>query len=529
MRTVKGAASEVKLSLWPIALAMLRRFPLTGIGRGAFATAFAGYKVEPDPVTFTHLENEWLQAPVDLGIPVGLLLVATIAWTWLRAARARDLSRPEMGALAGAAALGAQTLVDFSLELLGVALPFAVVLGILARTQPSRKLGAPVLRIGTVACLGGAILGIAFYRAHPVEAEATAVARALSADAALRLARAAARWHPADYLPHAEAGARLVQEGQCAEAMPWLGRAMVLNPTAAEPHRYAARCLAADGKGTLAKREYRLASLLGDPGALVEAERRFASLEDLLDIAPDTPTGLTSLAALLATDRPADAEKALRRAWEEYGDLGALRGLASVTLSLGDRDAALELARLYEQRRPSDPTGYTVAARALAGLGLAEESRQELELGVARVPGSPELLATLAEQAVAARRFAEARRLVESMTSRSAAEVAWKRLFVARILWAQGRLTEAIQEARSASAAVPADPGPRVALSGYCAGAGRYDEAIATLEGAAALPGTRPGAYDAQLAKLRSARQAQAEQRTREQILEDRTRLPGRP
>ncbi|MBK9519343.1 MAG: O-antigen ligase family protein [Anaeromyxobacter sp.] len=90
--TVGRAGEETKLALWRPALQLVRDYPLTGIGRGAFGTVYPAYKTEPELVTFTHLENEWLQAPVELGLPVGLLLVGALALTWLAAARRRDLS-----------------------------------------------------------------------------------------------------------------------------------------------------------------------------------------------------------------------------------------------------------------------------------------------------------------------------------------------------------------------------------------------------------------------------------------------------
>lgn len=527
MRTVKGATSELKLTLWPVALSMLRRFPFTGIGRGAFETASAAWKVEPVAFTFTHVENEWLQVPLDLGIPAGLVLLGAIAWSWLRAARAADLSRPEMGALAGAAALAAHNVVDFSLEILGVAIPFAVVIGLLSKSQPSLRLRAGTLRGAAAAMVALAATGMALHLWHGTEKDAASVARAGSATEAAELARRAAAWHPADYFPQAIAGARLVQDGRCAEGLRWLGRAMGLNPTASEPHRFAARCLAAASKDDLAKREYRLAMLFGDSLALAEAKGHYPALQDLLEVAPETPQGLLALAALLATDRPFDVERVLRRAWEQFGDLGALRGLASTTLVTGTPDDALELARLYQKRRPADPAGYLVAATALARLDRAEEAHGELELGLSRNPGSPQLVVALAEQALALRRFAEARRLAESMAARTGPEFAGKRLFIARALWAQGRSAEAVQEARAARDAAPADVGVRLALASYCAGVGRYDEAIAEVEAAAALPASPPGAYAARLEELRAARQAQIERRNREQILGGP--LPSRP
>lgn len=85
--------------------------------------------------------------------------------------------------------------------------------------------------------------------------------------------------------------------------------------------------------------------------------------------------------------------------------------------------------------------------------------------------------------------------------------------------WAQRRLPKAIQEARSAAAATPDNPGALATVATYLAGAGRLDEAIAALEGAAALPGVRPGTYDAELVRLRALKRAEVERREREAVL----------
>jgi hypothetical protein len=290
---------------------------------------------------------------------------------------------------------------------------------------------------------------------------------------------------------------------------------MSLNPTAAEPHRFTARCLAAAGQDALARREYRLAALFGDPSALAEALRRYPSLDDLFEVAPGTPQGLVSLASLLAAERPADAAKVLRRAWDEYSDLSALRWLSSLTLQLGDAEGTLSLAARFRERQPLDSTGWVVGAAALDRLGRPDEAQRLLEAGLARVPGSPANLGQLAQRAMQRRLFSEARRLVESMTARTPPEIAGKRLQVASILWAQGRYGEALDQARSAAGAAPADAGPRMAVSNYAAAMGRYDEAIAALEGAAALPGVKPGTYDRRLVELRASRQQHLDDRNR--------------
>jgi hypothetical protein len=153
---------------------------------------------------------------------------------------------------------------------------------------------------------------------------------------------------------------------------------------------------------------------------------------------------------------------------------------------------------------PSDPVGYVVASRALTALGRADEARRELEIGAAQAPGALVLL-PLAEQLMASRRFAEARRTVDAIPSRTMADVVRKRIFIARVLHSQGRVPEAIGEARAAAEIAPTDPAPRLLLAELYAQAGRYDEAIAAMESAAALPGAPAARYAARLAELRAA------------------------
>ncbi len=245
LETLSGAAAEVKPSLWPDGLRLVRQFPVAGIGRGAFATVYPSLKTESAQVTFTHLENTWLQLPVDVGVLPGLALLVLFGWAWLAAARQRELSRPMIGALAGAAGVAAHNLVDFSFELVGVALPFAIVLGLASRAMPR-------VRVPRVAGLAGIAALSAFaaagYRIHARavgDDVAERISRAGSVQETTALAGKALGWRPADWLPPAAAGVRIVAAGKCAEGLPWLVRAMARNPTAPEPHRYAARCLAA--------------------------------------------------------------------------------------------------------------------------------------------------------------------------------------------------------------------------------------------------------------------------------------------
>ncbi len=510
MRTVSEATTtEVKLELWPSALQVIRDHPLLGIGRGAFANVFPAYKWEPVLATFTHVENEWLQLPVDLGLVLGPLAIGLFAWAWLAAARRAEISRPLIGALAGAGALVAHNLFDFSLEISGVAIPFGVVMAIAARDMPAIRVPRLAVRAGAGVALALAALGVTLHALHPPEADAERVVAAETPDDAIARAREVLPWHPADWVVPAAVGTKLSAVFRCDEAEPWLARATERNPTASAPHRGAAQCYAFRGRAALAKREYRLAFILGDPDALKEAHAFFPEPGALLDVAPDTPDGLLAAAALLRDDWE-EAREAYRRGWEGFRDVRALGGLAAVTLDLGDADGALALARALEAAAPLLPSGFVLAARALDAEGDEEAAIQELQGAAARFPGRVEVLAPLGQHQLRARRFSQARATFEQILARDASTTLTRSLLVGQALEGQQRYGEALRVLADARDAAPDSPRPLEAIARVSVEAGRYDEAIEALELAAHKPGVPAGAYAERIDALKTARARQA-------------------
>ncbi|MCM2332400.1 MAG: O-antigen ligase family protein, partial [Anaeromyxobacteraceae bacterium] len=377
LRTLTEIDADVKLSLWPLAWQALGQHPLVGVGRGAFGSVFPAYKVEPAQVTFTHLENTWLQVPLDVGVPAGLALLAILGWAWVAAVRSRDLSRPMIGALAGIAAVAAHDLFDFSLELNAVAVPFLVVLALGSAGLPSLQLPRWAFKLAAVAGLALAGLGFGLHLPHQADLQANRVIAAETTSEAMSRAAEALAWHPADWVPLAAVGVRLVDEGRCREGVEWLNRAMLRNPTAPQPHRAAARCLAASGQAEAARREYRLAFAYGDRDALEEAAHALGDPEVVLEVAPATPAGLMTAAALvvrLLPERPEVAREAYRRAWDTFRLPAALAGLARATIASEAFDEALALARALQAAAPVEPAGYVVAADALVRLDREEEA-----------------------------------------------------------------------------------------------------------------------------------------------------------
>jgi predicted Zn-dependent protease len=512
LRTVRGAAGDVKVRLLAPAVQLLRDFSLLGAGPGAFQSVFAAYQSESAGVTFTHLENEWVQPSIDLGLPAGVLLVGTFAWIWWSASRRKDLSSTYVGLLAGTAAVATHNAFDFSLAILGVSLPFAVAMGLLARALPAVPVRPWVLRAGIVTAFAVSGAALAVSATHDLDSEHRAVEQAHGAKGTAEAARAALAWHPADWYSQATAGVRVAAEQGCHAGLPWLLRAMALDPGAPGPHLAAARCLA-HRNDAAAKREYRLAILYGDEQALGEAARRYPRLEDLSEIAPDTPDGLLALGqVLLSANRSADASTVFARLRDEYSDARGTLPHAYARAALADDAGALELARRHAAAAPSDPSGWLLAAQALLRLGRADDAHLELERGLAAAPGSPRLLGFLAEQAMAARRWSEAKRLAEEIAPRTPGEIANKHLLVAQTLAGQGRISEALERARSAAAATPEVMGPLLVVADYATRAGRGADAIAALRHAASLPGAPSDLLARRIAGLEAA-QAQEQER----------------
>lgn len=120
--------------------------PWSGHGLGAFEQTFLTYRDLglPRPVIYDYAHNAWLETIMDLGWPVGLCLLASVLWVVAVCARGlvvrrQDQIHPAL-ALAVASLLGAQAVVDFTVQIPALAVIFAYVLGIgFAQSWPQRR------------------------------------------------------------------------------------------------------------------------------------------------------------------------------------------------------------------------------------------------------------------------------------------------------------------------------------------------------------------------------------------------------
>ena len=247
-----------KYAAWKSSFGLVEETPWVGIGRGALEPAFTRVHEPSAYVTFSHLENEYIQAVVEWGVPGAIALGLALAWCIVSAVkRWRD------GALA-AAAIGAcaaimfQSSVDFGVELLGLAVPVVLVATTLfgARLRESRSLGIRASRGALVVALAGAAAVLILPVTRSIQEDHDWLTG--NKDLALADMRKAIERHPLDYLAYGEAAALMLRSGD-PRAAKFLNHALALHPTHPGLHRLAARMLIASGHRSQGAVEYALA------------------------------------------------------------------------------------------------------------------------------------------------------------------------------------------------------------------------------------------------------------------------------
>jgi O-antigen ligase len=412
--------------VWADALPMLRDHVWVGTGRGAFAPAYPRYQKGENWTYYSHLENEYLQLPVDLGVPVGgglLICIALASLGWLRRC---NRGAHYAAALAGLGGLVVHAFTDFNLETLGVAAGAAALAGMLAAATPAGALsdGRVPRRASqwTLAPLPLAILvlgALAFTR-HGTwseqDAEALSRARRGATDAFVARAQAAVKRHPADYLQYAITGTHLAAKRD-PNALRWLNRAMILHPRHPGPHVVAARALRVGGHADQALVEYRAAiALKTTQPVLPEMVAVYPEVKDLLRAMPDRAEHYNALVGALGAakrfDQALEVATEGQRRWPQ--DQALLRDLAS--LALGRKDPATAESWARRLLAVDDkPTSWVLVGSTLSAPGREQDLLAHYQAAVRKHPADVELLAGLAGALAALKRFDEARQTAEKI------------------------------------------------------------------------------------------------------------------
>ena len=381
-RLVRGLTDtgvHSKVAVWGWSLPMIREFPLFGVGRGAFETAFQPYRgalARGLPNVYAHAENFPVDWVAEWGIPVGLAALVGLAFRarrlWSRAAR-----HPLAGGLTVAlAALFLQNLVDLGLEIFGV-MVLAVVALVVAEDRPrSRrsKWWARLPAIATGASLAASIVALLF-QAAPVQSERYRMRDALTAagTSSAGLAsfradlRAAVRRHPGEaYFPLLGAYAAPAWKE---DSLPWLARALTRGPRYGQVHLALADWMRGRGRLAQSFMHLRLAAFydvtLEEP-VMARAVKWSRSFDELGRGFPSGAEGSGLLGKLCARV----AEGWTRDCWKEV----ALRDPSNHAARLAY--AQVLVAALEAARPPCDPA-LTQACAVEAGLAVQNLTESE--------------------------------------------------------------------------------------------------------------------------------------------------------
>lgn len=345
-QSVSSTASwDARVSGWRDSLPMIAEFPMFGVGLATWGELFPKYdQAFYFGTQFRRAHNDYLQVVAEAGIfGAGLLLAAVIA-AGIRLRRAtpershRSLA-VSLAIGAGLVALLLHELVDFDLQMPGIAVTAMVLLGIGLRGSWKREMRSPARRLWVPV---GAVAAVGFLAAVLTQPTTTASTPIGLAGALQRIEES-----PTRSSAHLALGVELAELSP-ALARPALDAAVVLNPSSPGPRDARVVVAAQMGDRDLALRE----------------------IEESMYRAPST-TLHPLLAARAATWLPPEsreaAERGFGRAVEGAGFRAAI-ALASFRSSVREHRAA---ASAWERAAALAPTATSAVLLERAGWELA--------------------------------------------------------------------------------------------------------------------------------------------------------------
>lgn len=417
-----------KLDLTIAALRFAGQHALVGVGRGAFGSAFVS--AEGALARYRFAENFVAQWAAEWGIPMTLALLGFIAWELVTAARARE-SLARAGAITALCLYGAQNLVDFAFELLGVATVAVALLGgciapsseSLARddraARQSQRRGAQ-LALATL-CAGIAALAFLGPRlgAQSVPALTAALRqRMASSDRAAFKAKAheALVLHPSEpVLTLLIASEALAHDDP--KTLAWLNRSMQLAPKWARPHQLAFRWLWKRGRGRQALLELKLATAIDNRIALHDVCRLGQVNADwALAVAPHNAQRAAFMSAVSICLAASPTSRAFDEAvLREYPNaLHALMHKAARLRRQGRIDDALALLDRAQQAHPGDYRPSLERLQTLSAAGRLDELLDAADTVVPRFDAQAKI-AMLAVKALALARAGSSELALQSV------------------------------------------------------------------------------------------------------------------
>lgn len=394
------------------ALELVQLSPWVGFGRGAFEGAFPLVRHSVEYVTFTHPENIVAQWSSEWGLPFSIAGAGAIAWG-LRPAVVLGAVRPPVAAWVAIVISVLHDLVDFHLETPGitalVVVCAAMVVGARTstRTERSAAVSHPWLRLAGFAT-AVAVLPLAFLTmrlsGHSIAEDRNRLSEwAQDAKVPRDVFRAAMRGamqrYPAEAFFPLMGAVRAQLLGND-EIMPWIERALEINPKFGRAHFVLARQLSIRYRAQ-ARLEYRLAyesDMNLREQILKESPRLAADADEAMELVPAGKDGidvLENLAEALHNRIPSsvvriDAELEAR----DHDAPGVIRRRAAAALSdyVHDhawcgtravcREAAISAARAVVARDQTSCDGRRQLAKVFVATGNPVGAFDELERSI---------------------------------------------------------------------------------------------------------------------------------------------------
>jgi O-antigen ligase len=138
--------SENRLAIWRDTLALIHQHPFLGTGLGTFSVAYTSVQSVFLNLLVDHAHCDYLEVVSELGLPVGLLVFASIFWILARAVRRyrgmedRFEAAVCLGSIGSIAAILVHSLADFNLYIPANALVFTVALALARKGRESAEL-----------------------------------------------------------------------------------------------------------------------------------------------------------------------------------------------------------------------------------------------------------------------------------------------------------------------------------------------------------------------------------------------------
>ncbi len=472
---------------------------LSGIGRGAFVSVYPAYQSDPRfQLTYHFPENFILQWLVEWGVVVGgLCIVGALFALGLRFRRTKRLT--VLALLSGVAAVLVHNLVDFNLELPGLAIPVIVcVAAASSRSQYSLRLDAKIGPIVALLCLF--LVPAAFALSSALQ-EPTLDDDLRALDQAVSQAQAAisAEKKPAPIdLDLASVAHRHPSSAHVAVSLAYLAefatppdyktaarhaeRSMRLAPQQVDAYLLTGRLLVKRGFRKQGFGELRTAWSQASDRKVVVVDQVLSlarSVPEALSAVPRGDDGFASVGEvarlarrLLFHNKPKVAAQVLVNLDLDGADPIALRGVTEAATRAGAFTQALEALANLQVLEPQDAELRFRRVRLLARLGRTEEAREVLG-----EPKTGRELGLAIDFAMAEKNWDEARRLIDHLTKVEPGPQAW--LATAQLERGLGHSADAIAVLSKGLQRRPHDVKMRFLRASLLAGIGRPREAKA--------------------------------------------------